>query len=83
MDFYAMNHAGLIQTYLSDDPIEPWVARVISEFSLYSTGKTPIEAMTGLINEAIPLYIECEKLAGNKVSYVLMDLYNDLKKAGQ
>ena len=40
---------------------------------------TPVEAMQGLIDEAIPNYIECEKLAGNKVSWVLMDLYRDLK----
>lgn len=79
MDFYAMKHAGLIQVYLSDDSQEPWVARVISEFSLYSTGKTPVEAMQGLIEEAIPCYIEAEQLAGNKISYALTELYKDLQ----
>jgi len=73
-----MKHAGLIQIYLTEDTQEPWVARVISEFSLYSTGKTPIEAMQGLIKEAIPCYIEAEQLAGNNVSKVLIDLFNDL-----
>ena len=79
MEINETKHAGLIQTYLTDDPHDPWVVRVISEFSLYSIGKTPVEAMQGLIDEAIPNYIECEKLAGNKVSWVLMDLYRDLK----
>jgi predicted RNase H-like HicB family nuclease len=82
MDFYATKHAGLIQVYLTNDPHEPWVARVLSEFSLYSTGKTPVEALTGLVEEAIPCYIEAEQLAGNKVNFILMELFKDLQKGG-
>lgn len=62
---------------------EPWVARIetftdtfTDTFGLYSTGKTPLEAVTGLLNEALPLYVESEQEVGNTVDDTLLELLN-------
>ena len=42
----------------SDDPIDPWTARVSELQGCMSHGKLPIEAIAGLLEEALPLHLE-------------------------
>lgn len=42
----------------SDDPTDPWTARVSELQGCMSHGKLPIEAISGLLEEALPLHLE-------------------------
>ena len=67
LEFY-LNQPWTISIYHSDDPQEPWVARVMDVFSCYATATTPEQALHELKTEVLPLWVQNTLKAGNTIS---------------